>query len=86
MAPQLIFKGGIFKTWNKKTAVALNKGFFETLPELEQVAKAQADVAWLVYDLVRDKTQNVFVLTRLKTVYTRFNESLEKSRAQTPVM
>ena len=32
LAPQLIFKGGIFQTWGKKTAVALNKGFFHTLP------------------------------------------------------
>ena len=32
LAPQLLFKGGILHSWRKKTAVALNTGFFETLP------------------------------------------------------
>jgi hypothetical protein len=51
LAPQLIFKGGIINAWNKKTAVALNKGFFDTLPKLPEVSKAEADIAWLIYDL-----------------------------------
>lgn len=84
LAPQLIFKGGIFKAWGKKTAVALNTGFFETLPELEEVPKEEADVAWLVYDLVHNETRNEYVLTRAKQVYTKFNESLEKITRSTP--
>lgn len=84
LAPQLIFKGGIFKAWNKRTAVALNRGFFETLPKLEEVAPAKADMAWLVYDLVKDKTKNVNALTRWKTIYTKFNESLEKITRSEP--
>ncbi len=51
LAPQLIFKGGIINAWSKKTAVALNKGFFNTLPKLPEVEKAEADIAWLIYDL-----------------------------------
>ena len=78
LAPQLIFKGGIFKTWGKKTAVALNKGFFETLPELEEVTPEKADIAWFVYDLVHDSARNAYRLTKHKAVYTRFQESLEK--------
>ena len=39
--PQLIYKGGIFQTWKKKTAVALNRGFFETLPKLKQVTQSR---------------------------------------------
>ena len=34
LAPQLIFNGGILNSWRKKSAVALNKGFFDTLPRL----------------------------------------------------
>ena len=37
LAPQLIFKGGIINAWGKKSAVALNKGFFNTLPKLPEV-------------------------------------------------
>jgi len=32
LAPQLIYKGGIFQRWKKKIAVALHRGFFKTLP------------------------------------------------------
>ena len=78
LAPQLIFKGGIFQTWRKKTAVALNRGFFETLPILKEVDPGKADIAWFVYDLVLDPAKKVYVLQRWKTVYTKFTESLEK--------
>lgn len=84
LAPQLIFKGGILKAWNKKTAVALNRGFFETLPTLQAVAPAQADIAWFVYDLVKDPTKNVYALQRWKVVYTKFTESLEKITRSDP--
>lgn len=51
LAPQLIFKGGIFNSWGKKSAVAMNSSFFNTLPTLPEVAENQADIAWLVYDV-----------------------------------
>lgn len=78
LAPQLIFKGGIFKTWNKKIAVALNKGFFETLPTLEEVEPKHADIAWFVYELSRHASQNIYGLKRYRSVYTKFHESLDK--------
>lgn len=84
LAPQLIFKGGILKAWRKKTAVALNKGFFATLPTLKEVSKRDAEVAWLVYDLVFDARIQAFKLTRIKTVYTAFNETLEKITRSEP--
>jgi len=84
LAPQLIFKGGIFKAWNKKTAVALNRGFFETLPHLQEVEPAQADIAWFVYDLVKDPAKNIYALQRWKAVYTKFTESLEKITRSEP--
>ena len=78
LAPQLIFKGGILRTWNKKISVALNKGFFETLPKLDEVKPAAADIAWFVYDLKRDQRQNAYHLVQCKAVYTKFQESLDK--------
>lgn len=76
LAPQLIYKGGILKAWEKKTAVALNTGFFNTLPKLKEVDAKKADIAWLIYNLSLDKKQNRFVLKTHKTVYTTFESSL----------
>jgi hypothetical protein len=84
LAPQLIFKGGILNTWSKKTAVALNSGFFRTLPKLEEVERTKADFAWLIYDLVFDKAQSQFVLKKTQEVYTKFHESLEKITRSEP--
>ncbi len=72
LAPQLIFKGGILNTWGKKSAVALNQGFFNTLPTLPQVSKEDAEIAWLIYDV---ETQNNpgqhYQLVRKDVIYTR---------------
>jgi hypothetical protein len=78
LAPQLIYKGGIFKMWNRKQAVAVHSAFFDTLPELPEVPKEQADIAWLTYDLVHDSSQNRYNLTPARTVYTEFKPSLDK--------
>jgi hypothetical protein len=58
-------------------AVALDSAFFSTLPELKGVEKDKADIAWLVYDLVRDSQSGRFKLTGTKTVYTAFEEALK---------
>lgn len=78
LAPQLLFKGGIFHTWRKKTAVALDRCFFDTLPKLEEVAPSEAEIAWLVYDLELDTEKNRYQLTRHRSVFTKFSESLKK--------
>lgn len=78
LAPQLIFKGGILNGWGRKMAVALNTGFYKTLPPLEEVEKAEADLAFFVYELVLDPAQNRYVLTPHKTIYTKFDSALIK--------
>ncbi|MEC4682060.1 MAG: NotI family restriction endonuclease [Nitrospirota bacterium] len=78
LAPQMIYKGGIFKTWEKKQAVALHKTFYSTLPELPEVSEEEADIAWLLYDLVLDEKNNRFNLSRYKTIYTKFGSALQK--------
>ncbi|PKO61214.1 MAG: hypothetical protein CVU24_09605 [Betaproteobacteria bacterium HGW-Betaproteobacteria-18] len=79
LAPQMIMKGGIFKSWGKKQAIVLHKGFYDTLPTLEEIPverKYEADIAWLIYDLIPHKTENRLVLTLLKTLYTDFGTAL----------
>ena len=78
LAPQLIYKGGILKTWNRKTAVILNSGFFATLPKLQVVKPEDADIAWLVYELHRDDAFGTYRLRLNKTVYTKFRNALDQ--------
>ena len=76
LAPQLMFKGGILHAWKKKMAVALDSPFFNTLPDLEETSRSEAEIAWLVYDLVPNKTTSRYNLKRTKVIYTKFTEAL----------
>jgi hypothetical protein len=84
LAPQLIYKGGILKHWNKKMAVALDNSFFKTLPELPTVEKKDADIAWFVYDLIHNKSDNVFEMHKVNTVYAQFKKVLDKITMPSP--
>ena len=76
LIPQMLYKGGIFQTWKKKQTVALQKSFFDTLPELPKVSKDQVDIAWFLYDLVFDNSVKNYNLTLVETVYTGFESAL----------
>lgn len=76
LAPQLLSKGGILNSWGRKMAVALDIRFYNTLPVLEEVDQAEADIAWFVYALVPDTGQNRNRLALHKTVYTKFEAAL----------
>ncbi len=78
LVPQLIYKGRILNAWKKKIAVALDEGFFTTLPNLKKVDPKQADIVWLVYKLTLNEGKKLYSLKRSKTVYTLFNESLDR--------
>ncbi|MBI2863190.1 MAG: hypothetical protein HYX94_01325 [Chloroflexi bacterium] len=84
LAPQLIYKGGILNGWKKKMAVAVHDGFFNTLPTLPQCEPGQADIAWLVYDLVYSQDRNLYRLTRNRVVYTRFEPALNRITVAEP--
>jgi hypothetical protein len=83
LAPQLLFKGGILKEWGKKQIVAMTEAFLATLPKLTEVPQPEADVAWMIYDLVHDKLSNTFKLQRTRAVFTRFETAL--AEISTPV-
>ena len=78
LAPQLLYKGGIFQQWKRKQAVALHKSFYDTLPELPEVSSSEADIAWFLYDLDYNPQENVFRLDRYRTVYTAFEPAMLK--------
>jgi hypothetical protein len=78
LIPQLLFKGGILHSWQKRTAVALNKGFYDTLPPMKSVSKEEADIAWLIYDLelIEDCEQKRYRLKKIDEVFTEFEPAL----------
>lgn len=77
LAPQLLFKGGILNAWGKRSAVALDKAFFDTLPKLKKVPKQKADIGWFIYDLVLDPVSKRYQLTKIDEVFTEFHASLK---------
>ena len=88
LAPQLLFKGGILHSWQKKIAVALNKSFFATLPRLKEVSKSKADIAWLIYDLVliKEKGQESgrYSFKKVDEVFTEFEPALLSITTSSP--
>ncbi len=84
LIPQMLYKGGIFHSWNKKQTIAIQKSFFETLPLLPTTTKSKADVAWFLYDLVFDIEQKQNNLVLNETVYTEFEPALLKVTTPVP--
>lgn len=78
LVPQMLYKGAILHAWIKKQTVALHRTFYETLPDLPQVSKNEADIAWLIYDLEFKPEQNRYQLVRCDTIYTKFGSALQK--------
>jgi len=76
LIPQMLYKGGIFQSWKKKQTVALQRSFFETLPQLPTTTESKADIAWFLYDLEFNKQDNKFDLVLADTVYTEFEPAL----------
>jgi hypothetical protein len=84
LVPQLIYKGTILRSWAKKQAVAIHRGFYRTLPELEEVHESEADMAWMIYDLALDEAQNRYQLTLHRMVYTLFRPALDRITTPDP--
>jgi len=84
LVPQLIYKGSILKSWGKKQAVAIHTGFYRTLPKLAEVEPEEADIAWLVYDLVLNKKQDRYHLRLNRTVHTLFEPALDQITTPEP--
>lgn len=78
LVPQIIAKGSILNQWNKKQVVALQTTFFNTLPPLPEVDKAESDFAFFLYDLVPVQEEARLELTLSKVVYTKFAIALEQ--------
>ena len=78
LIPQMLYKGGIFKAWNKKQCVVIQKSFFDTLPTLPQTTKEKADIAWFLYDLEFSEQDQRNHLVLVDTIYTEFHAALRQ--------
>lgn len=78
LIPQVLYKGCILKAWRKKQAVALQKKFFETLPEMPRVKREEADIAWFLYDLRQDQSKSRYQLIDKEVIYTKFEPALRR--------
>lgn len=77
LIPQMLYKGGIFKSWNKKQCVVIQKSFFDTLPAMPHTTKENADIAWFLYDLKYNEADQCNHLVLVDTIYTEFQSALE---------
>ncbi len=84
LAPQLLFKGGILHAWKKKSVVVLHSSFFKTLPKLPVVPEAEAEIAWLIYDLEKDAAGTRLQLKIKEKIFTSFNDALNKITVAEP--
>ena len=86
LVPQLIFKGSILNSWNKKMAVAIDRSYFNTLQNLVPVQKEEAEIAWFIYDLelVASEEKERYELRRGDVFYTKFQQTLAALSASYP--
>ncbi|AGY56681.1 NotI family restriction endonuclease [Gloeobacter kilaueensis] len=87
LVPQLLYKGRILKSWNRKIAVVVDQPFFKDLFRITPFEHLQdpvcADMAWFIYGLQRDEARTQYTLTLNNVVYTEFLKTLE--RINTPI-
>lgn len=76
LIPQIMFKGGIIKSWGKKQGIVLQKSFFDTMPTLPYVNEPEADIAWFLYELIQNGPK--YELSHVDTKFTAFQPALEK--------
>lgn len=85
LASQILFRSEILHRWGKKIAVALNRACFNMLPRLHEVSKGEADIAWMVYEVVPGVTQNSqarqqMQLVMHKVVYSKWPDFLDSTK------
>lgn len=85
LVPQLLFKSGILHTWNKKTAVALSKSFFDTLPPMKSISKEEADIAWIIYDLQLVEQAGQMRYSLINDFMKRLQDKLDEKIETAPV-
>lgn len=62
--PQLYTKSRVLRKWGRKMAIAVDEPFFNSLPPIEAVGQASADLLWLVYGFENAEQRSKMVLRK----------------------
>ena len=84
LIPQMLSKGGIFKSWGKKQCIVIQEEFFSTLPKLPAVNEDNADIAWFLYRLEHDPHTDSYHIALSRVVYTEYHSALNMVIAPRP--
>lgn len=71
---QINAKGTLLAELNKKQAVVVQQPFYDSMPDLTPTPAPEANMAWLIYDLVREGER--YHLINVDTIYTRVKHTL----------
>lgn len=76
LVPLLMQKGSDVFSWQQKMVIAVDKAFFAELAHLPKTSREEANIAWLVYDLIEEPPNRRYRLQHIQTVYTEYAETV----------
>ena len=86
LMPQLQIKVPTLRWWGKKMAVVVDRHFFESLGEMEEVDDlSSGDIAWFTVDFEEDAAGRQFRLVRDDVHVTTLERAIEGLTGGTPV-
>lgn len=71
---QINSKGTLLAELGKKQAVVIQQPFYDSMPDLTRVPTNEANMVWLIYDLVREDERHRLV--KVDTIHTRVEHTL----------
>jgi hypothetical protein len=79
---QLLHKGAILRKWGKKQCIAIQRPFFDSVPQIPSAPQDEANLLWLVYDLEQSDDQwHLRLDERVFTTYATSLESVQEMKA-----
>ena len=86
LMPQLQIKVPTLRRWGKKMAVVVDKSFFESLGQMDEVPDlSNADIAWFIVDFRLDLDSTRLSLVRTCTKFTTLEEAVTGLTGGTPM-
>ncbi len=79
LMPQLALKVPIFRRWNKRFFVAVDRTFYGELPTLKERSLGNSEITWLVYDFQR-QAQGGFQMQAPRVIHTVWDDVQEALR------
>ncbi len=83
LMPQLALKVPIFRRWGKRFFVAVDKTFFQALPQIEEQSQGNSEITWLSYDFKKQPSGGYRMQrpTVIHTIWDDVQEALREGKA-----